>query len=178
MAAPGTSTRRRWLVSEYDYERGEWVQIRGYQNGGPVQEVDEGSSTVTFLDVRLGKLLTVPRVMLCQASDRTLTPTPVRYEVSALRRSNPNRRHHTMYLEVRPGDRWVVTDGSEPKRFHAVDGTVGSKYDEDARSDEWKARFWLSFSAAAELASKVAEEMAADLPERFRNARTPGASDD
>lgn len=158
-----------------DFELGEWVQIRGYENGGPVQEVDDGGGTVAFMDIRSSKLLTVPRALLCRVGDRKHSPRPIQYEISALPVGRLNRRNHRLFLEARPGDRWSVTDGYSDRRHLGADGTWSHLDDQDW--DAWKTRHWHSFSDAALLASIAADEMIADMPDRSRNARDPEASD-
>lgn len=159
------------------FEPGEWVRIRGFNCGGPVRDAD--AVMITFFDVYLSDLVRVPRTVLvrCARSEIgmgvELSPIPHRYEVSALHEWNPNRRNFTVFLEARPGDRWVVTDGFTPTQLMRADGEWTWQAHANSDDDEWRAAHWHTFEVASELAARAARDAIVDLPDKVRYARCP-----
>ena len=109
-------------------------------------------------------------------SDEILTPVPTRFTVSGLPIDDDNARYVSIYIERRPGNRWVVTDGWASAQFLDTEGKWAWR-DHDAMDyDTWRQRYHHSFEVAAELAKDAAVELLAAFGRPTIEGRTAPAA--
>jgi hypothetical protein len=73
--------------------------------------------------------------------------------VALLPVDHPERRHHSLTLERRPGDRWVVKRYPDVAEFLSADGTWSWGADV---TDEWRVAHWHAWETAVRLAGEHA----------------------
>jgi hypothetical protein len=84
-----------------------------------------------------------------------LQPVATRYAVATVPLDHPDHRHLVVYIEARPGGRWVVTCPGDTGEFLNTDGA----WDWGAEdSDEWRTRHWHTWDVAVELARAACAE--------------------
>lgn len=93
-------------------------------------------------------------------TDQTLTPIATRYTVCALPLDDDRARYVKVFIDWKPGDEWVVTDGAHPAQFLDVNGSWAYR-DHDAMDyDTWRRLFHHDFEIATLLARSAAVAVA------------------
>lgn len=91
-------------------------------------------------------------------TDRPPTPIATRYTVSALPLDDINARHVSVYIDWRPEDRWVVTDGFQPAQFLDASGVWAYRDHDEMDYEAWRENFHHDFETASRLAQTAVRE--------------------
>lgn len=100
-------------------------------------------------------------------TDQPLTPIATRYTVCALPIDHKNARYVKVFIDRRPGDQWVVTDGAIPAQFADAAGKWAYRDSDATDYDTWQDLFHHDFETATRLAQDAAQAALREMGERY-----------
>lgn len=82
-----------------------------------------------------------------------------RFEVCALPKGHPMRRHFIIHVEAREGDTWAVVQPFQPAPCLGSDGEWDWEMRSSERTDEWVAAHRFGLDTALDLAKREARKL-------------------